>query len=186
MPAVPRRSLSLGLANEGHTCYLNSLLQALYHVDAFREGLLRYTDEEGITTGPAAALAGTFREMLGGTGRVGQDPPARTKRLCTSLGVNVRQQEDAQEFKGILFAGLNDAQASGLSPTARAALEAPFRGALRNSISCPDVDFGKTWREPFADLALDVSGANTIEQALSNYFKDEVWAMDTSITAVLK
>lgn len=30
----------LGLQNQGATCYMNSLLQQLYHIPSFREGLM--------------------------------------------------------------------------------------------------------------------------------------------------
>jgi hypothetical protein len=124
------------------------------------------------------------------------------------LGVDVRVQEDAQEFKGSLFGALEDAldaaldaKAQGLgtptaaaaaaaakgASTAFAALEAPFRGVLLNSITSEGTTEGpggegfvKRWEEPFMELSVDVGlndddgGDGTIEGALGRYFADEV------------
>ena len=75
------------------------------------------------------------------------------------------QQEDPQEFKGILFGGIFE---SALPDPACEALRTPFQGVLLNRIQCPEVDFSKTWQEKFAELALDVRGAGgSIPMALS-------------------
>mmetsp|Transcript_52342 Transcript_52342/g.119362 ORF Transcript_52342/g.119362 Transcript_52342/m.119362 type:complete len:351 (+) Transcript_52342:3-1055(+) len=114
--------------------------------------------------------------LLGG-GLGGGRPQAavRTLGLCRGLGINVQSQEDSQEFKGILFGSLMESLAAeGLDGSA---LEAPFRGELRNEIECLDVAFRKRWAEPFSELALDVAsggrGKQTVEAALSRYFADE-------------
>ena len=79
----------------------------------------------------------------------------------------VELQEDSQEFKGILFEALFGDDVQSLSEPARDALKAPFEGQLINQIECPDVEFTKSWTEPFLELALDVRGAKgNIEQSL--------------------
>jgi len=183
----------IGLVNHGNTCYLNAFLQSLFHVDAFREGLLALDPKGGQGRGQnraAAELAHVFRSLKGGRasggggggallggGLGGGRPQAavRTLGLCRGLGINVQSQEDSQEFKGILFGSLMESLAAeGLDGSA---LEAPFRGELRNEIECLDVAFRKRWAEPFSELALDVAsggrGKQTVEAALSRYFADE-------------
>jgi ubiquitin C-terminal hydrolase len=88
-------------------------------------------------------------------------------------------QEDAHEFKSTLLHSID-----------RFDIVADlFQGKLQNTISCQDVDFNKSWDEPFIDLALEVvdtssssSSSSTsslrdfefdLESSLRQYFKEE-------------
>uniref|UniRef100_A0A7S2FXJ1 USP domain-containing protein n=1 Tax=Octactis speculum TaxID=3111310 RepID=A0A7S2FXJ1_9STRA len=114
--------------------------------------------------GVGSALALTFKALVDETER-----PVSARSLCHALGVNVREQQDAQEFRAALF----DYLTSELEPAQGQALEAPFRGKLRHRLNCPDVDFSKVWDEPFVDLPLEVKGSTSIKGALKRFVRQE-------------
>lgn len=54
-----QQGLPCGLLNIGNTCYVNSLLQTLIHIDEFREQMLRYRIPAELQELPAQCEAGT-------------------------------------------------------------------------------------------------------------------------------
>lgn len=55
--------LPSGFANQGNTCYLNSLLQTLYHAPGLREAVLEASDDGDGDAATVSALATVFRQL---------------------------------------------------------------------------------------------------------------------------
>ena len=102
-----------GIRNQGNTCYLNSLLQTLFHVPALRSDVLgRPAEPRGLmkrlrtAPRPARALADVFK-------RLAQNATAQTRGLTRALGVSGLQQQDAQEYLRLLVGELLEDAALG-------------------------------------------------------------------------
>ena len=82
----------VGLINQGATCYLNSLVQALYHIPSFKEFVLSVDSSAKIIS----ALRLLFARM-----HLSEDCAVSTKDLTTAFGwsnADVFEQHDAQEL----------------------------------------------------------------------------------------
>ena len=51
----------VGLTNPGNICYINSVVQSLYNVEEFREGILRSNPSEDVTV--ASTLKKVFYDL---------------------------------------------------------------------------------------------------------------------------
>jgi ubiquitin C-terminal hydrolase len=59
----------VGLRNQGATCYLNSLMQALFHIGAFRRAVYQMPSARPVAAVAAAAAAAATGDGIGDTGK---------------------------------------------------------------------------------------------------------------------
>ncbi|KAL4006890.1 solute carrier family 7 (L-type amino acid transporter), member 9/15 [Sarotherodon galilaeus] len=134
-----------GLAKEGATCYLNSVLQVLFMTKDFREAVIRHTNENSQFIDQH--LKALFEDV--------QNHTAKTDAIIKKLGIdNVYEQRDAAEyFEKILT--LTSPQASQI-----------FHGMLAKKTTCckclteTDIDI-PFWHLPLAlvDSCTDTKGS---------------------------
>jgi ubiquitin carboxyl-terminal hydrolase 7 len=126
----------VGLKNQGATCYMNSLLQALFHVPTFRKAVYQLpTDNEVPTKSIQLALQRIFYRLQFGNTSVG------TKELTKSFGwtaVDSFTQHDVQELDRVL---LDNLQTKMKGTKAEGTVEKLFQGKIRNFIKCVNIDF---------------------------------------------
>ncbi|PSC73213.1 ubiquitin carboxyl-terminal hydrolase 12 [Micractinium conductrix] len=169
----------VGLKNQGATCYMNSLLQTLFNINAFRRAVYHMPTSED--SDPASsmplALQSVFYKLQFTAG------PVSTKDLTSSFGwdtADAFQQHDVQELELILYDALEnkmkDTRVEGM-------INKLFQGHKDNYVECIDVDFKSTNKEPFIDVQLLVQGCKDIYASFDKYCEVETLDGDNKYQA---
>ena len=159
----------VGLKNQGATCYMNSVIQMLFHIPAFRRLIYampigKEPEEKNIPLNLQRLFC--LLQM--------DDRPVSTKNLIQSFGWTsdyAFQQNDIQEFIRLLISNLED-KMKGTSQDGEVA--ALFKGKLNHYIRCINVDYSTSQQEDFYDISVVVKGKNSLEESLSSFIEDEL------------
>ena len=158
-----------GLQNQGATCYMNAMLQALFHVPAFRKCVyeMATTGQEDVKTSIPLNLQRLFARMQL------TKQACSTKPLTVSFGWDSHRtyvQHDTQEFCRVLIDNL-ETKMKGTPLEGR--IPQLFRGKYRSYIRCVDVDYESSRIEEFYDLAMQVKGCPSLEESFRKYVEKE-------------
>ena len=165
----------LGLRNQGNTCYMNSLLQVLYHLPDFRRSIYslptRLDAEQGTTSRVVLELQRLFYRLQyaadAGASEVG------TEGLTRSFGWGPREvleQQDVQEFSRLLCETVQEYMREAGRPDDVAAL---FSGCTVNTIRCTNVDFSSAREERWYDLQMQVQRCAGLRASFGALARDE-------------
>ena len=157
----------VGLRNEGNTCYVNALLQTLFHLPCLRQAVFQIPP----TVRLAADLQAVFYELM-------TSPQAVSARgLLTSLGTaRNERQEDVQEFSLSFYEKLKVCMEN--SPVA-GFLSTLFEGLTETVYRCKYVDFQSAPRvEEFLDLQLPVANLRDIYSSLKAIMSEDLHGED--------
>ncbi|KAL5972070.1 Ubiquitin carboxyl-terminal hydrolase 7 [Taenia solium] len=154
----------VGLRNQGATCYMNSLLQALFFTNELRRAVfLMPTESDDASTSIPLALQRVFYELQFNERAVG------TKRLTRSFGwesFESLMQHDVQELCRVLLDNMeNKMKGTSVEET----IPGLFRGKMLSYICCKHVPYESKREENFYDIQLKVKGNRNIYQAFKEY-----------------
>lgn len=157
-----------GLINEGTTCYLNSLLQTLFVIRAFRRAVYAMPTNVDDFKSIPFCLQRIFYNLQ--TGK----RPVRTIELLNAFGWGQQQmneQHDVNEF----FLVLSDTLEKQMRGTAVSGTYSNlFEGELENVVRCENIDYESSRKETFNCLQLSISEeCQTIEGSLRQYVQAE-------------
>ncbi|KAL5708930.1 ubiquitinyl hydrolase 1 [Ranunculus cassubicifolius] len=159
----------VGLKNQGATCYMNSLLQTLYHIPYFRKAVYHMpTTENDMPSGSIPlALQSLFYKLQY------NDNSVATKELTKSFGWDTYDsfmQHDVQELNRVLCEKLEDKMKG---TVVEGTIQKLFEGHHMNYIECINVDYKSTRKESFYDLQLDVKGCKDVYASFDKYVEVE-------------
>jgi ubiquitin carboxyl-terminal hydrolase 7 len=159
----------IGMKNQGATCYLNSLIQSLYHLPILRKAVYLVPTESDKT--PAESIPLALQRLFYNLHH--SNDPVGTSELTRSFGWTSDEaltQHDVQEFCRKLFEKL---EIKMKSTAAEGTIERLFRGTLYNFIKCTEVDYESSRTEDFYDISLNVKGCKDIYESLRKYTEVE-------------
>ena len=159
-----------GLKNQGATCYMNSMLQSLFHTPAFRRLVYNMptTGTEDVNTSIPLNLQRLFAKMQF------SKSACSTKDLTKSFGwesSDVYQQHDVHEFCRVL---LDNLEMKLKNTPFENDISNIFRGKYRNYIRGVTVQFQTYKEEQFYDLSLSVKGVPNLQKSFEEYIKPQI------------
>ncbi|CAA0824349.1 Ubiquitin carboxyl-terminal hydrolase 13 [Striga hermonthica] len=159
----------VGLKNQGATCYMNSLLQTLYHIPYFRKVVYHMPTNvnDMPSTSIPLALQSLFYKLQY------SDSSVATKELTKSFGWDTYDaflQHDVQELNRVLCEKLEEKMKR---TVVEGAIQQLFEGHHMNYIECINVEYKSSRKESFYDLQLDVKGCDDVYASFDKYIAVE-------------
>jgi len=180
-----------GLVNFGNTCYCNSVLQALYFCQPFRDKVLVYRQQQKNSKKESllSCLCDLFYMIATQKKKVGKIAPKKfiAKLRKENESFDNFMQQDAHEFLNYLLNTIAETveggskEAGGTKPKDETDSKKPettwvhelFQGQLTNETKCLNCETVSSKDETFLDLSVDVENNTSITHCLRGFSSTE-------------
>ncbi|KAL7633294.1 UNVERIFIED_CONTAM: hypothetical protein RMT77_016399 [Armadillidium vulgare] len=185
-----------GMVNLGNSCYMNSSLQALFHIPSLANWLLEEinthipsceSNPQNYSFCSICTMMRTIKQSLDHGTTVFKPLLLHNKLKCICKTFGYGRQEDAHEFIKLLIdhmekSFLQHKRAVKLDHRSKETtpLNQIFGGYLRQQVICPLCCYVSTTFSHFQDLVLDIRSVNSVDEALNLYFKKETLDSDNA------
>ncbi|XP_065084528.1 ubiquitin carboxyl-terminal hydrolase 36 isoform X2 [Ochlerotatus camptorhynchus] len=176
-----------GMVNVGNTCYLNSTLQALFHVPAIANWLIsdsahREQCSDNIN-GQGCIICAMAKTLLASQSNQSAIKPflvySKLRLVCKHLVPG--RQEDAHEFLRYLVEAMEKCYLARIKNSKEldqhsketTPLNQILGGYLRSEVKCGSCGHVSTTFQHFEDVLLDIRKVSSIDEALKMYFARE-------------
>ncbi|GET87316.1 ubiquitin hydrolase, putative [Leishmania tarentolae] len=153
---------AVGLINEGCTCYLNSLLQLLFHISYFRTAVYRIPVEGDDGPSVYKGLQETFFQMQERT------TPARTTVLTNAFGWGRKElhvQHDIQEMATLLRENLEERMKGTVTESA---INQLFEGRGEQFVETLDKSYVSRRADTYYDVHIPLGQHSTLLGSLTS------------------
>jgi ubiquitin C-terminal hydrolase len=168
-----------GLLNQGATCYMNSILQALFHLPAFRKIVYNMPTEN--VDNPDKSIPLNLQKLF--CEMQCSDDPVSTTSVTKSFGWGVAEtwsQHDIQEFLRVLMDNLmTKMEGTALEQS----IPSLFRGTIRNYVRCTNVNYATENSDTFMDLQMMVQNCPTLRDSFIKYTAKELMSGANQVSA---